>query len=250
MARKPKIRPSFFKVLISNFSHRLKLPPSFVKKHREILPENAKLRTSSGEMWDIRLEQIEDGRYCFTRGWKKFRKDLGLKIGEFVVFWFNNGESTFDVSVLGINGCEREKLCSNSRVELDPDYVVDLNKDCTCMNPVSCNEVAGTSSVTLWNNPRMEIVLKQSRKYRVSLRKDFAEAARLIGKRAVVLEYEPKQHYGAVILDSQKSLSQFRLDLGAGWNDFRKTNELVNGETYLLEFNPRKNVIQVKELNK
>ncbi|KAL0450271.1 UNVERIFIED_CONTAM: B3 domain-containing protein LOC [Sesamum latifolium] len=249
MGRKPKVKPSFFKVLIKDFAQKLNLPPVFVQKYGQMLPGTAELRTSSGETWRVKLE-IEDEKYCFTGGWSKFVKDVELEMGEFLVFWFNIGKSSFDVSVYGINGCEKGISSRNNTLTEDSDADGDAelsNDDANKKQPRTCicqTEGGGRGSTT---NPQFEVVLTQSRKLRISLRKGFAEAAGLIGKRAVVLEYPPKNRYWPVLLDN-RSLPHFRLDFATGWFQFRRENDLRVGKTYSFEFNPAKNVIQVKEL--
>ncbi|KAL0377787.1 UNVERIFIED_CONTAM: hypothetical protein Sradi_3084200 [Sesamum radiatum] len=225
MARKPKVKPSFFKVLIKDFAQKLNLPPVFVQKYGQMLPGKAELRISSGETWRVKLE-IEDEKYCFTGGW-----------------------------IYGINGCEKGISSRNNTLTEDSDaggdaelsndalMTTDANKKqprtCTCQT-----EAGGSGSTT---NPQFEVVLTKNRKLRISLRKSFAEAAGLIGKRAVVLEYLPKNRYWPVLLDN-RSLRHYRLDFAAGWFQFRRENDLQLGKTYSFEFNPTKNVIQVKEL--
>ncbi|KAK4421068.1 hypothetical protein Salat_2057300 [Sesamum alatum] len=159
-------------------------------------------------------------------------------MGEVLGFWFNIGESTFDVSVYGISGCERE---ISSRNTLSEDS--DANKKQPRTGGNSQTEAGGSGSTT---NPQFQVVLTKSRKLRISVRKAFAEAADLIGKRAVVLEYPPKNRYWPVVLDD-RSIPHFRLDFAGGWCQFRRENGLRVGKTYSFEFNPTKNVIQVKE---
>lgn len=108
-----------------------RLPPAFGQRYGSILPENAKLRINSGKTWDLKVEQMEDGQFCFTRGWENFVKDVGLEMGEFLVFRFV-GKSMLDVSVYGTSACEREIPASSFQVEdSDPDEDhVELSKDC------------------------------------------------------------------------------------------------------------------------
>ncbi|KAL3849517.1 hypothetical protein ACJIZ3_011399 [Penstemon smallii] len=107
-------RNSFFKVMINeNFNKIIilyfmqQLPPVFVKLHAEILPVKAKLRTSLGETWNVKLEKRNDNRYFFTRRWNKFVKYFGIQFGEFVMFTLS-GNSIFYVTVFGINQCEKK----------------------------------------------------------------------------------------------------------------------------------------------
>ncbi|XP_073315731.1 B3 domain-containing protein REM20-like [Primulina huaijiensis] len=119
MGREQRSKPSFFKVLSNEgFTRQLRLPIVFVQKYDEILAENTILRASSGESWAVKLEHVEDHRY-FTRGWSKFAEDLGLRMGEFLVFW-SAAKSTFDVSVYGIRGCAR--VISNCKSEFGSSY--------------------------------------------------------------------------------------------------------------------------------
>lgn len=108
-----------------------RLPPMFVQKYGEILPESIKLRTGSGETWNVELEQVDEETYRFSQGWNKFAVDIGLKWGEFLVFWFNIHESMFDVSVYGTNCCERQISGCDPRVGSDSDEDVELIKYCT-----------------------------------------------------------------------------------------------------------------------
>ncbi|KAL3846318.1 hypothetical protein ACJIZ3_003721 [Penstemon smallii] len=107
-------RNFFFKVMINeNFTRELQLPPVFVRLHEEILPVKAKLRISSGETWNVKLEQTDDKQYFFTRGRNKFVKYFRLQLGEFVMFTLS-GNSIFDVTVFGINQCDRKIDFSDS----------------------------------------------------------------------------------------------------------------------------------------
>ena len=85
-----------------------RLPPDFTGKYGRILPENVKISISSGESWEVRIEQMEDEHYYFTKGWNKFVKDLDLNIFELIVFWFDLSSSTFDVAVYGITTSEKD----------------------------------------------------------------------------------------------------------------------------------------------
>ncbi|KAI3452084.1 hypothetical protein Pfo_008749 [Paulownia fortunei] len=171
---------SYFE-LIQNFHLKSKkFERFFAQKYRGILPENAKLRICSGESWDVRVEQMDDDHYYFTRGWTKFTKDMELEKLEFLVFWFA-ANSTFDVSVYGITGCEKESLrrtCQGLKNKQSRTRIVE-------------NEAAWTDEETKSenSNPHFEIVLNRHRSSRVCVAKHFAEAAGLIGKKKVALEY-------------------------------------------------------------
>ncbi|KAG8362611.1 hypothetical protein BUALT_BualtUnG0058300 [Buddleja alternifolia] len=81
-------------------------------------------------------------------------------------------------------------------------------------------------------NPHFKIVLKEHHRSRVS----------------AVLKYALEQRHWPVFLEHSPSLNKFRLDIGVGWDEFRRKNGLVMGKTYLFEYIRHTNVIQVKLL--
>ncbi|KAL0332234.1 UNVERIFIED_CONTAM: hypothetical protein Scaly_2124900 [Sesamum calycinum] len=253
MSVKPNERPSFFKILIMDFSRRLRLPLVFSQRYGSALHGSVRLRTSSGKIWFVKLEQKdEDERYCFTRGWNKFAEDVGLEMGEFLVFRFVGG-SMFDVSVYGVHGCEREIPGAGFQVEdSDPDEQVELSKDDVSNVIKKKRSSAGNTHTSESDrSPKetsplyFEIRLKMHHKSRVSLPKRFWMAAGLPGKQTVELEYLPKHCRQVVMLDHRQ---RNRTEIAFGWSEFRKSNGLVYGKTYSFEFKPSRNAIEVQEL--
>ncbi|KAL0343604.1 UNVERIFIED_CONTAM: hypothetical protein Sangu_1247800 [Sesamum angustifolium] len=260
--RKPNHIPSFFKIFIADdFTRQLRLPPVFVQKYGGLLTgENVKLRIRSGETWNVKLERMNNEQYYFTMGWTEFVEDIKLEKLEFLVFKFI-GKSRFDVYVYGILGCERQSFGLTCRVEDSGAF----SSGYKCMNQptgrnnkrsrtrIVENEGAGTDDESESNNtnPYFEVILKQHQQSRVCIRKHFAEAAGLIGKKKVAMEYPgPGGQRWTVVLDSRSTVSNFKLDLAAGWPDFRKANKLRFGRTYSFEFIPGRNVIEVKQMIK
>ncbi|KAL3839682.1 hypothetical protein ACJIZ3_024273 [Penstemon smallii] len=221
-------RNSFFKVMINkNFTRELQIPPVFIRLHAEILPIKAKLRISSGETWDVKIEQTDDKRYFFTRGWNKFVKYFRLELGEFVLFTLS-GNSIFDVIVFGINQCDRQIDFLDSH----PDEEQDVN-----------GEEAGNirkSKYPLY----MEIPMKLHNKSRVHLRKEFSIATGIINQEKVMVEYVPTQSSHVVALRRKPG----RTEMTKGWCSFRRLNGLEYGKLYSFEFKRSKNVILVKEV--
>lgn len=62
---------------------------------------------------------MENGLFCFKRGWKFFAQDVGLKFGEFLSFSLNDDGFTLDVSVFETNGCKKEFLDDHEEDEDD-----------------------------------------------------------------------------------------------------------------------------------
>ncbi|KAL0450272.1 UNVERIFIED_CONTAM: hypothetical protein Slati_1583600 [Sesamum latifolium] len=253
MSAKPNRRPSFFKVLTVDFTRRLRVPPVFSQRYGSALGGSVRLRTSAGKIWFVKLEpKDEEERYCFTRGWIKFAEDVGLEMGEFLVFRFVGG-SMFDVSVYGVHGCEREIPGAGFQVEdSDPDAKVELSKDDvpnvikkkgsrTGNNRTSESDDSQEEKSPLY----FEILLKSHHRSRVTPPKRFWRAIGLSGRKNVGVVYLPKHHYQIVKIDRRP---MYRIDISSGWSEFRRVNGLVFGKTYSFEFKPSRNVIEVQEL--
>ncbi|KAK4416254.1 hypothetical protein Salat_2450900 [Sesamum alatum] len=254
MSGKPNQRPSFFKILLLDFNRLLRLPPVFLQRYGSALRGGSvKLRASSGKIWLVKLEhKDEEERCCFTRGWNKFVEDVGLEMGEFLVFRLV-GRAMFDVSVYGIHGCEREIPGAGFQVEdSDPDEQDELCKDDVThvikkkrsrsrKNRTSESDRSPEEKSPLY----FEILLKKHHRSRVSPPKRFWMAAGLSDKKTVGVEYLPKHHFQVIKLDHRPT---YRMDMGSGWSEFRNANGLVFGKTYSFEFKPIRNVIQVQEL--
>ncbi|XP_062024802.1 B3 domain-containing protein Os01g0723500-like [Rosa rugosa] len=98
-------KPSFFKVLIGDFSNHLQIPPAFYKHFDGKGPQQTHLRTLA-KTWLVNVEKI-DGKFFFRKGWKKFVHGNGLKLGEFLVFRYF-GNSKFFVDIYGRNTCKKD----------------------------------------------------------------------------------------------------------------------------------------------
>ncbi|KAL0377789.1 UNVERIFIED_CONTAM: hypothetical protein Sradi_3084400 [Sesamum radiatum] len=252
MGRKPNHTPSFFKIFIAHdFTRQLRLPPVFIQRYGGLLTaENVKLRISSGETWDVKLELMNNEQYYFTMGWTEFVEDIKLEKLEFLVFRLI-GKSAFDVYVYGSLGCERQSFGQTCRAEDSGEFSSDYKcrKKKRSRTRFVENEGAGTDDESKSNNsnPYFETILKRHQVSRVCIRKHFAEAAGLIGKKKVGVEYPGGQRRD-VVLHARSTVSNFKLDLAAGWSDFRKANKLRFGRSYSFEFIPGRNVIEVKQI--
>ncbi|KAF3321750.1 B3 domain-containing protein [Carex littledalei] len=111
----PVKRQHFFKVLIGDFTRRLRIPSKFVK-HIDIGKEagnkTAMLEGPTGRTWYVSIEKTTDGMF-FTDGWSKFVQDHSLKEYEFMVFRYN-GSMHFSLLLFDKTACEREffDLCN------------------------------------------------------------------------------------------------------------------------------------------
>ncbi|EYU45442.1 hypothetical protein MIMGU_mgv11b014940mg [Erythranthe guttata] len=211
MERKSTTKPSFFQILIHNdFTRSLKVPLAFGQKHKNILTENMRLRIGSGETWDVKVEQADDGHYYFTKGWEDFARDLKLERSDFIGFTFDDN-STFDVTAWGSDGCGKEYSFPHPYVVVDDDSSEDELLE---------QQEEETNVI----NPKFAIVLQQ-------------HMQELCG--GGWFDRSPNMRLNK---------NGFRLDFAKGWRDFRKATGMRFYRTYLFEFIPWKGVIQVKEV--
>ncbi|MCL7021942.1 hypothetical protein MKW94_021425 [Papaver nudicaule] len=99
-------RPSFFKVLIGNFTKELRIPFNFIEKFNGKIPVDAILRSPSGRCWTVNVVEEENGLF-FREGWPDFVRKHGLECDDFMTVKYL-GNSQFKVKLYATNGCEKE----------------------------------------------------------------------------------------------------------------------------------------------
>ncbi|XP_039011601.1 putative B3 domain-containing protein Os03g0621600 [Hibiscus syriacus] len=99
--------PGFFKVLVGDFSKRLRIPPAFAKFFdRTPLPHKIKLQDSEENCWQVNLVRINN-KLLFKNGWEAFVKDNLLEVGDFVFFSYVR-ISLFTITVFQNDGCVKD----------------------------------------------------------------------------------------------------------------------------------------------
>ncbi|KAL8531923.1 hypothetical protein ACS0TY_008505 [Phlomoides rotata] len=246
MGRKgPRKKPSFFKIIIrKDFSRLLRLPPAFMQKYGSNLQKNVKLRIESGRSWYVKVESMEDGLFCFSRGWEKFAQDVGLKMGEFLVFNLNAGGLSVDVSVYETSGCKKDarNILRCKDKSSSPLYyeTSGCKKEFPDARNICWKDESSSSSPLYY-----ETVLKIHHRSRITPSRTFARAAGLMEKESV--EVVGEHHKQCVTLNHNQT-DALRVDMAQGWCEFRSANGLEYGKTYSFEFIPKNNIIKVKEV--
>ncbi|KAI4336271.1 hypothetical protein L6164_014816 [Bauhinia variegata] len=97
---------SFFKVMIGDgFSRVLYLPPKFCSSVSALVDRKVILEDSSEQQWEVTLSIVNDS-LAFHEGWNTFSLEHGLKVGDFLVFYYIKG-SHFIVNIYDRSGCEK-----------------------------------------------------------------------------------------------------------------------------------------------
>ncbi|XP_048442609.1 putative B3 domain-containing protein Os03g0621600 [Pyrus x bretschneideri] len=99
-------KPSFFKVLLDDFSQHLRIPHAFIENFSGQSLHKCALRGSSGQWWAMKPEERENGLF-FHGGWQGFVKDHSLEIGNFLVFDYD-GDSKFEVTIYDRSASEKD----------------------------------------------------------------------------------------------------------------------------------------------
>ncbi|KAL9232067.1 hypothetical protein vseg_007213 [Gypsophila vaccaria] len=99
------VTKNFFKIMLGNFEHQLRIPTEFVENFPGKLSGSFTLRGPSRNEWIVQVRRGDED-VLFSRGWESFVSDHGIEIHDFVVFTYV-GDSTFEVMVFDRTGCER-----------------------------------------------------------------------------------------------------------------------------------------------
>ncbi|KAJ0971427.1 hypothetical protein J5N97_019386 [Dioscorea zingiberensis] len=105
-------KPHFFKVLLGDFSQRLKIPVEFMKNISNEASKRVTLQGPSGNCWHADFSKTSKDTFL-CGGWADFAKDHALREFEFLVFRYD-GDFHFTVMVFDRTACEREDLFTTS----------------------------------------------------------------------------------------------------------------------------------------
>lgn len=97
---------SFFKVMIDKrFSKILYFPPRFARLVSHLTDQETYLEDSSGQRWRVGMCN-HNGSLAIRQGWRTFSSEHGLKMGDFLVFHYIQGQH-FVVQIYGTSGCQK-----------------------------------------------------------------------------------------------------------------------------------------------
>ncbi|CAM8967962.1 unnamed protein product [Rhodiola kirilowii] len=100
-------KPSFFKVLISDYSNKLKIPSIFAKKCLDIYAGKSSLNLDTHRgSWAVEVVKSGKHGYFFEEGWAAFVRANELEFGDFLVF-FLTGSCTLSVVMYDKTSCAK-----------------------------------------------------------------------------------------------------------------------------------------------
>ncbi|XP_012079139.1 B3 domain-containing protein Os01g0723500 isoform X2 [Jatropha curcas] len=217
MARKPKQVPTFFKVLLSDFMEKLKIPPAFVKKFKKIMPKAPTLKPNEGKSCEVTIVNEGDS-YFFKRGWNTFVK---------------NQEEEIKIKKQGFKRRGSPLPC---RFKTPQASARTADKD----------KVTETIRSLKRKNPYFVAVLKKYQKYNLVMPKDFANKTKLVSKEEIVMK-DPKGRSWPVKVNILVVQRGCQVRFGLGWSQFYGANELATGDTCVFHFIAEKgNLIEVE----
>ncbi|XP_016461996.2 uncharacterized protein LOC107785253 isoform X6 [Nicotiana tabacum] len=103
---------SFFKVMIDkSFRKILYFPPMFARSVSHLTDQETYLEDSSGQRWRVTVCDHK-GSLAIRQGWPKFSSEHGLNLGDFLVFYYVEGQY-FIVQIYDKSGCQKIKFYSD-----------------------------------------------------------------------------------------------------------------------------------------
>ncbi|KAI3714254.1 hypothetical protein L1987_72851 [Smallanthus sonchifolius] len=233
--------PSFFKVIRYPSAPHLSLPKAFVRKFLEKIPRNPTLVTATGKhSW--RLEFVKIGEdYCFAHGWEKLVEDVQLCIRDIVVFWLID-PSTFLVTFLGTNGCEKDlPVIKTNDDDVNDNGHDDHVQDGNFVSQSHDDEVMSDKNLCF-----EKVFSRKTYKYYMSLPMSFVKAAGLQHKESIkLMDHEGKEWTLGIIAERY---SRTKYSLSKGWLMFRRHHKLSDGDVCEFMFNKKEDVLNLTRI--
>ncbi|PQQ12231.1 putative B3 domain-containing protein [Prunus yedoensis var. nudiflora] len=227
MARKlvkPSLnKQSFFKILLGDFSQRLRIPPKFVKNFNVRPLHKCALSGPSGIRWTVELEERENGLF-FQDGWQGFVKDHHLEDGDFLVFKYDAQvkEEIVDRETRNYNeNCQNKAIVSGRR---SGNYVIPGRRPAN-------DHVGATSTERVLFKPKYScfmITFTRKLRYGASIPKEVAVTEGLLSKKSMMIQ-DPTGRSWPVKLRVRGKLSSCRVVMSTGLVDCCNANQIIPG---------------------
>ncbi|PKI48443.1 B3 domain-containing protein Os03g0212300-like [Punica granatum] len=261
MARRPSkpkkekiiAQPYFFKILIGDFTTKLRVPPAFVKNFKEILPTKVRLEydyVGRPLLWNVKMKKNKSECYV-TGGWQKIVRDLDLRVGDFLVFRLVN-EETLEVVVFDRTCCEKKinietkqdrELGDNRKGKVEEEeeeeeessesHGGDSDEEEEGRGDDGCAPASPLSSSNKHYIVHEKRLVKHEMLYYILPPKVANEAEQWTKKSALIKGTDGRK-WRVVIKVRTKGYC--RLDFSTGWRKFIRDNNVCPGDTVRLVF--------------
>ncbi|CAH1417147.1 unnamed protein product [Lactuca virosa] len=217
--RLPRL-PSFFKIFLNRSVDHLPLPSGFVHKHMENnIPDNATLRSvNGGYSWRLKIKKDGD-IYCFADGWKQVVEDTQLVFGDVLVFWLV-GRSIFKLLIFGTDCCEKD-FPPKIKLEHDHDHIHDEEDE--------DDDIDGDAG-----DPCFTMVLSKKQNLALRFPREFARLIRMKAGRTISMKNLEGKEWPVRLLS--EGVHYTRYYLSKGWSEFRRDNDLCEGDACVFKY--------------
>ncbi|CAB4277744.1 unnamed protein product [Prunus armeniaca] len=240
MARKlvkPSLnKQSFFKILLGDFSQRLRIPPKFVKNFNVRPLHKCALSGPSGIRWTVELEERENGLF-FQDGWQGTACEKNVKVAErsgCPVSLANKGKAQVKEEIVDRETRNYNKNCQNKVIvsgRRSGNYVIPARRPAN-------DHVGATSTEPVLFKPKYScfiVTFTRKLRYGVSIPKEVAVTEGLLSKKSMMIQ-DPTGRSWPVKLRVRGKLSSCRVNMSTGLLDCCNANQIIPGDTAIFEF--------------
>nr|KAJ0213738.1 hypothetical protein LSAT_V11C400160860 [Lactuca sativa] len=157
--------------------------------------------------------------YCFADGWKQVVEDTRLVFGDVLVFWLV-GRSIFKLLIFGTDCCEKD-FPPKTKLEHDHDHIHDEEED--------DDDIDGDAG-----DPCFTMVLSKKQKLALRFPLEFARLIRLTAGRTMSMKNLEGKEWPVRLLSEGGHYTRYYLS--KGWSEFRRDNELCEGDTCVFKY--------------
>ncbi|KAM5558805.1 putative B3 domain-containing protein [Rosa sericea] len=222
-------RPSFFKVLVGDFSQQLRMPRAFLKNFNGRVPRMCGLRAPCGNLWAVNLKEIKD-RVVFHNGWQSFAKHHFLEVGDFLTFTKDDG-SIFDVIIYDKSYCEKNVEAAKSRIGNVVDRTINNHVILGKRPALDLVEETSIGSISFNpENPFFTSIFTRYTRYDLRIPTKVVIAAGLMNNKTIMLQ-DPTGRPWSIKLN-ETTRGRMRME---GWCNVCKENQISFGDTLVIE---------------
>ncbi|KAL9687430.1 hypothetical protein QQ045_031832 [Rhodiola kirilowii] len=213
-------KPSFFKVLISDYSNKLKIPSTFAKKYLDNYAGKNRLNLATHRgSWAVEVVQSGDHGCLLEEGWAAFVRANELEFGDFLVFFLTGSCA---LSVVMYN----KAACAKNLVELVErrSSLPERKKRVYHSDERLCYELC--------------VTLKKYQRYNMWMQRAFMEESGLAQMTKIEIVNEEGRSWPVMVRGKRR--------FGAGWVRFWTENNLSPGNRCMFRCTWDTNKINLK----